>query len=206
MDGCKPSSPCQDYHGNVGLHGQQVLGALPHVDEHLHGRGVAPQVEVGSILFTAVPRMLASSGRHQARTTRVNPGSTCAARPRDTAGPPRRRCTCRQHLRWSETGTGADWERGYTGMVGEVHCKQTSDEQDGDRGVRFWTRAGRVCMWGHVCGETVGGGTRMESPHGMWCLVAHRGPSQGLTLVPVSAQLELTLPLSAQLKLSLSPI
>ena len=29
---------------------------------------------------------------------------------------------------------------------------------------------------------------------------------QGLTLVPISAQLELTLPLSAQLKLSLSPI
>jgi len=31
-------------------------------------------------------------------------------------------------------------------------------------------------------------------------------PGQGLTLVPISAQLELTLPLSAQLKLDLSPI
>jgi hypothetical protein len=30
--------------------------------------------------------------------------------------------------------------------------------------------------------------------------------SQGLTLVPISAQLQLTLPLSAQVKLTLSPI
>jgi len=29
---------------------------------------------------------------------------------------------------------------------------------------------------------------------------------QGLTLVPISAQLELTLPLSAQIKLALSPV
>ena len=37
-------------------------------------------------------------------------------------------------------------------------------------------------------------------------VVTLAAPSQGLTLVPISAQLELTLPLSAQLKLTLSPI
>jgi len=36
--------------------------------------------------------------------------------------------------------------------------------------------------------------------------VVKAGLGQGLTLVPISAELELTLPLSAQLKLSLSPI
>ena len=47
----------------------------------------------------------------------------------------------------------------------------------------------RAWEWGYA-------GTRRQLP----------SPSQGLTLVPISAQLELTLPLSAQLKLALSPI
>ena len=64
--------------------------------------------------------------------------------------------------------------------------------------------AQRQCQHGAHHGPGHGGVVRGE--HGERAQQCVRAVQQGLTLVPIFAQLSLTLPVSAQLKLTLSPI